>query len=477
MKTKKIAGLMLIAILGGLIAVFAYSHFVKPETKIITARTEQPFAFTNLPAGYDSNELNFIYAAELSVHGVVHVKTQSTRTTYYQNPLYEFFYGERYTEQEPVIGFGSGVIISKEGYIVTNNHVIDKSEKIYVTLNDNREFEAELVGTDPSTDLAVLRIKADNIMPLKWGDSDALRLGEWVMAVGNPYNLTSSVTAGIVSAKGRSLNIIQDDFRIESFIQTDAALNRGNSGGALVNLKGELVGVNTAILSPSGGYAGNSFAVPVAIVRKVVEDLIEFGEVQRAILGVNITDVTTDLAKEENIQALVGVYITGLREDGAAKDAGIKVGDLVSHVNGVEVNSVAELQEQISRYRPKEKITITVIRDNKKKQFDVILRNMQGTTEIVRADDVKNALGATFAKISNRERQNLGISHGVKVTDLGTGKLREAGVRVGFVLTKINEQPVHSVSDIKRIIDSIEGGVYIEGVYPNGEVRYYAFPK
>ncbi len=478
MKTKKILGSLMLAVLGGLIALFAYSLLVDNKPKVITAKTEQPIAFANLPENYDPESMDFTYAAESTVHAVVHVKTQSTRDNNYRNPLYEFFYGDRYrSDPEPVVGFGSGVIVSDDGYIVTNNHVIDNSDKIFVTLNDNREFEAELIGADPSTDLAVIKVKSESLPSIAFGNSDILRLGEWVLAVGNPYNLTSTVTAGIISAKGRSLGIIRDDFRVESFIQTDAALNRGNSGGALVNLKGQLVGINTAIISPSGGYAGNSFAVPVSIVKKVYEDIKEFGQVQRAILGVTIEDVNSELADEIDIKEIQGVYINGLRDDGAAKEAGIQVGDVITSVNGVQVNSVAELQEQISRYRPKEKVTVTLLRKNKKKQIDVVLRNMQGNTNIVRADAVSSALGAKFEEISSSEKQKFGIDHGVKISKIEAGKLKSEGIQEGFIILKINNQPVRSVTDIKQIINSADGGVYIEGIYPNGTVAYYAFAK
>ncbi len=481
MNTKKILGTALIALLGGVVAVFAYTRFFDPGTKIVTAETVQPISFANLPGGgFDASSLDFTVAAENTVHAVVHVKTQSTRNSYYRNPIYEFFYGEKYqADPEPVIGFGSGVIMSEDGYIVTNNHVIDNSDKVYVTLNDNREFEAKLIGADPSTDLAVLKIDAENIHHLKWGNSDNLKLGEWVLAVGNPFNLTSTVTAGIISAKGRNLNIIQDRYRIESFIQTDAALNRGNSGGALVNLKSELVGINTAILSPSGGYSGNSFAVPVSIVQKVVEDLIEYGTVQRALLGVSIRDVNSELIDEEKLKLdeIKGVFVESLSENGAAEDAGIERGDIITAINDIQVNNVAELQEQVSRYRPKEKITVTLLRDNKKKQFEVVLRNMQGNTNVVTADAVNSILGGTFAEISDNEKQSLGVKNGVKIKSLNSGKLKSAGIKEGFIITKINENEVHTVRDINRILGSIEGGVFIEGVYPNGEVEYYAFPK
>jgi Do/DeqQ family serine protease len=387
----------------------------------------------------------------------------------------EFFYGDRYQESQPVVGFGSGVIISKDGYIVTNNHVVAQSEQIFVTLNDKREFEAKMIGTDPSTDIALLKIEGDDFKFIPWGNSDNLQVGEWVLAVGNPFNVTSTVTAGIVSAKGKNIGIIQDQYRIESFIQTDAAVNRGNSGGALVNTNGELIGINTAIISPTGGYAGISFAVPVSIVRKVVLDLIEYGAVQRAILGVSIQEVTADLKKQKGLDKIEGVYVSDVRDNGAAKQAGIEAGDLILEINNVKVNSPGELQEQISRYRPNDKITVLVKRKGKTKQFEATLRNLQGRAEIVSADIFEPVLGARFEELTKKEKEDLGVKNGVRVAELKTGKLRSEGVKEGFVITQINNKTVYTVNELKSILQSINGGVYIEGVYPNGVVAYYAF--
>jgi serine protease Do len=406
MKTKRIISTLVIAFFGAVIGVVTFSMLFEKEPKVIVAE-QNPYEFTRMPENYNPDSFNFTYAAENTIHAVVHVKTESTVNRSYGNPLYEFFFGETYTERQPVVGFGSGVIITNDGYIVTNNHVIDGAEKVYVTLNDKREFEAEIVGADPSTDLALLKVDSKEMPYVRWGDSDELKVGEWVLAVGNPFNLTSTVTAGIVSAKGRNLSIIQDNYRIESFIQTDAALNRGNSGGALVNTRGELVGINTAILSPSGGYAGNSFAVPVSIVKKVVTDLTEFGEVQRAILGVRIVDVNADLAEEHNLKKLAGVYIQGVSESGAAKEAGITEGDVILEVNGVKVNSSAELQEEISKYRPGDKVKILLIRENKEKLFDVKLRNMYGNEKIVRAGETIKLLGASFRELNSVEKNEI----------------------------------------------------------------------
>jgi serine protease Do len=421
----------------------------------------------------DPVNFNFVEAAQKSVEAVVHVKTQSTRQSY--NPIMEFFYGDSYKDSQPVLGFGSGVIVSEDGYIVTNNHVVEGSDKVYVALNDKREYEAKVIGTDPSTDLALLKIDGESFHFIPYGDSDSLMVGEWVLAVGNPFNLTSTVTAGIVSAKGKNIGIIQDQYRMESFIQTDAAVNRGNSGGALVDIRGNLVGITTAIISPSGGYAGISFAVPVSIVRKVVKDLIEFGVVQRAILGVSIQDITADLAKEKNIDKIDGVYISDVRDDGAAKVAGIQAGDIIISINGVHVNSSGELQEQVSRYRPNDKVVVVVKRDGKTKQFDVVLRNLQGQTSIVTAGTFDDILGARFEELNTEERSRLGIKYGVKVAELKSGKLRAEGVKEGFIITQINNKPVYTVDDLDKIIKGTKGGVYIEGIYPNGVIQYYAF--
>ena len=474
MKKRQIFISILAAIIGGLVALLAFSIFVDKNGKSSIAIIRQPVGFTDLRSEPGAGSVDLTYAAEKTIHAVVNVKTQMVRETY-RNPLFEFLYGDSYKNPEPVLGFGSGVIISSDGYIVTNNHVVDNSDKVFVTLNDKREFEAKVIGTDPSTDLALIKIDADELPYIPYGNSDELRVGEWVLAVGNPFTITSTATAGIVSAKGKNLGIIQDQYRIESFIQTDAAVNRGNSGGALVNTRGELVGINTAIISPSGAFAGISFAIPVSIVKKVVADLIEFGVVQRAILGVSIQEIDAELAKQKDISELKGVYVSELREGGAAMDAGILVGDIIMQIDGIEVNSPAELTEQINRYRPGDKVSVTLKRRNKTKQFDVVLRNLQGDTKIVKSEIYDTILGATIVEIDNEVKQSLGIKNGVKIADLGAGKLRAEGVKEGFIITQVNNKDIFSVEELKKIINSIKGGVYIKGIYPNGVIAYYAF--
>jgi len=478
MKNRRFLGTFLAAVFAAMIAVVAYAAFFQPETKIVAVESQPSMKFANLPTDADGDYVDFTYAAEKAVHAVVHVKTKAMRNEYSGNPLYEFFFGDRYYNEQPrpMMGFGSGVIISEDGYIVTNNHVIDDMDEIEVVLNDRRSFKAKVIGTDASTDLALLKIDLDGLPYLTYGNSDELRLGEWVLAVGNPYNLTSTVTAGIVSAKARNLNILRgQQFAIESFIQTDAAVNPGNSGGALVDTRGDLIGVNTAIASRTGAYSGNSFAVPVSIVKKVIGDLMEFGVVQRALIGVEITDVTQELANENNIDEVSGVYISRVTDEGAAKEAGIKEGDVIISVNNIPVNTVSELQDQIIRYRPKDKVDVLVKRDNKEKHFDVVLRNMNGNTEIVKKSETISLLGAGFKPVSDKEKSKLQINHGVKVSDINAGKLMKAGIRKGFIITEINNKKIQNVKDIEEVLENVEGGVYIEGIYPDGVVAYYAF--
>jgi len=463
----------LIAVLGGLVAVFIYALVEKKEPVAVVQ--EQPAArYISLPAGETDAPTDFILAAETAVHAVVHVKTKSVGVST-GNPLYDWFFGYGNAKPEPVVGYGSGVIITSNGYIVTNNHVIEGSQEIEVTLEDKETYDAELIGRDPATDIAVLKIKKDNLPFLKYGNSDALRLGEWVLAIGNPFNLTSTVTAGIISAKARNINILTDQLAIESFIQTDAAVNPGNSGGALVNTRGELVGINAAIASPrTGSFTGYSFAIPVSIVEKVVTDILEYGTVQRAILGVTIAEINADVAKEYKITTMQGVLVTGIREDGAAEKAGIKAFDVVTAINGVRVNSPAELQEQVSRYRPNDRISVTVLRNNRESQFDVVLRNLEGGTGVVKKEAVISSMGASFGEVSRSDMKKLGISNGVRVINVGTGKFRTAGIREGFIITQINNKPVNSAEDIKSILEKTEGGIYVEGIYPDGLIAYYA---
>jgi len=492
MNMKKYLSSFVIAVISAVLAVIVYDALqqegeatklnkqTSEEQRQLTARLEgdsNRTFYANLPSGLDGTATDFTVAADNAVHAVVHVKTKYTRKAQAVNPFFEYFFGEEYyrQQQQPVLGSGSGVIISQDGYIVTNYHVIERSDEIVVALNDKREFDAKVIGTDPGTDLALLKVEMDDLPYMDFGNSDELKVGEWVLAVGNPFNLTSTVTAGIVSAKGRSINIYRDrQAPIESFIQTDAAINRGNSGGALVNLRGELVGINAAISSPTGAYSGYGFAIPATLVRKIVADIIKYGEVQRAVLGVAIQEVTPDLQEQKGLDKIEGVYIPQVIEDGAAEEAGLEDGDVILKVNKVTVNSPAELQEQIGRYRPGESVELTVKREGKKKQYTAVLRNMQGEAKIVKADEILEMLGAKFQELSDRELDRMDISHGVQVVDLQDGLLRRTGIKEGFVITQIQNVEIENVSDIKRLFSRFGKGQLVEvrGTYPGGRYMY-----
>jgi Do/DeqQ family serine protease len=481
MNTRKVFSTFLIAALGGFVSLFVYTRFVQSGKPVISAEQSVPYHFAGYQGNSSAGQVDLTVAAEHCIHSVVHVKTEVTQGQTYYDPFFDFFFGNPSSDSrtQRVAGFGSGVIISADGYIVTNNHVIESADVVTVTLNDKRSFKAKIIGRDPDTDIAVIKIDATDLPYITYGNSDDLKVGEWVLAVGNPYNLTSTVTAGIVSAKARNLSLLvgNSDGRrsqaIESFIQTDAAVNPGNSGGALVNTKGELIGVNTAIASPTGAYSGNSFAVPVTIVRKIVADLVEFGTVQRGLLGVSILDINSDLAKEKNIDKIEGVYVAEVTEDGAAKAEGIQRGDVILTINNIKVNSPSELQEQISRYRPNDKVEILIKRENKEKQITVTLRNMNGTTKYASKNDVLNSLGVQLSELNNNEKRKLGLKAGVKISDIGPGKLKEEGILKGFIILRINNRSVSSADDVNQVLSLAKGVIYIEGVYPNGVVAYY----
>jgi len=468
---------LLVALIGGFVALWTYTQFFD-NPKIVTVQQDQSIRYASLPSTNSGDLPDLTFAAENSVHAVVHIMVTQKGQYYSQNPMLEWFFGDRGSNhQETPIrqGFGSGVIISADGTIVTNNHVIDEADEIKVILNDKREFDAKLVGTDPQTDVAVLKIKANDLPFLRFGNSDDLKLGQWVLAVGNPFNLTSTVTAGIISAKGRNIGINQSLSGIEAFIQTDAAVNPGNSGGALVNIRGELIGINTAIASQTGSYSGYSFAIPAGIVKKAVGDILQYGEVQRALLGVEIRDVTDEIAKKYHLDKIEGVFIAKVQPDGGAELADIKDNDVIISVDGVSVNSAAELQEQVNLHRPGDKVALVIKRDNKKKPFNVTLRNKHGDTEIVKGDTPSDIFGAKFVAVSDRDKEELGIRYGVKIAELGNGKFKDAGIRKGFIITQVNKNAVSEVDELMRIIKKSKGGILVEGIYPNGEVAYYVF--
>ncbi len=485
---KKILGVFVIASIGGLTAL-SLNHFISNSSNIQTSQLEYqiPVKYVKLP-GITTPELavDFTTAAASSVHSVVNVKTTyplETQNQYLYDPFRDLFgyRGQRQPQQAPV-STGSGVIISQDGYIVTNNHVVDGADKIEITLNDKRSYTAEIIGKDPSTDLALLKIKEDELPFIAYGNSDDVKVGEWVLAVGNPFNLNSTVTAGIISAKGRNINIPGNDPNkgstpIESYLQTDAAVNPGNSGGALVNAKGELIGINSAIVSMTGSYTGYSFAIPVNIARKIVADLLEFGEAQRAFIGLSIADLDGKLATEKSINQIKGVYIKGVFAGGAGEEAGIKEGDVITKIGEAEVNNTPELLEQISRYRPGNKINVTLTRNNQEKLLAVVLKNKDNNTDVVTKPkiEVVSTLGASFEEVSSDEKKLLNIENGLKVSKLGAGKLLSAGIKEGFIITSVDKKKISTIEDIKSTLENKKGGVLIEGIYPNGMRAYYGF--
>ena len=478
MKVKGLIGIFIAAIFGGIVAVgISNKIFNQEEAKV---EESQPVAFVNAPKiiAPVGTTLDFTVAAENTVNSVVHIKTEYEIPTNQPNSWFEMFESPNQKAQSS----GSGVIIKDNGYIVTNNHVIEDASNIKVILNSNKSYDAKLVGRDPATDLAILKISASGLPAVPFGNSDQLKIGEWVLAVGNPFSLTSTVTAGIVSAKGRNINLLEVDpdrkiFPIESFIQTDAAVNPGNSGGALVDTYGNLVGINTAIASRTGSYSGYSFAVPSSIVKKVANDIMEFGEVQRAFIGVSISDLNQEVSEELGVDEVSGVYVRGLSQGGAAAEVGIETGDIILKVEGTEVNSVASLQEKVSQYRPGDEIDVLVKRKNQIKDFVVTLRSGEGKTTLSESLDSEKikAEGAWLEAVPEQTLKELSLSNGVKLKRDEEGRFRRAGIRDGFIITKIDKQNVEKPKDVDQLLSAKEGGVLIEGIYPNGTKAYYGF--
>jgi len=466
--------------LGASIALFAYTRIVA-KPLVAVSKDSSKVEVQNARAYLTSlqtqeGQIDFTYAAELTVHAVVHVRTKSMMGTQADNPILEWFYGDRYSKPREVQGFGSGVIISNDGYIITNNHVIENTESVEVTLNDKRTFTAKVVGRDPGSDIALLKIKAENLPFIKYGDSEQLRLGEWVLAVGNPFNLTSTVTAGIVSAKGRKLDLNEGDHRIESFIQTDAALNPGNSGGALVNTKGLLIGITSAIISPNGAYSGNSFAIPVTIVKKVVDDLKEFGQVQRALIGVNIDDIASEEAEKLKLNEVKGVLITRVLNDGSAKEAGLKENDVILKFDGIDVNSVSELQEQVGKHRPGDKATVTYFRSGKENTVPIVLKNQAGNTSVVTAAmDGELVFGARLEELGSSEKNSLELDYGVKVVEINEGKFRDINMKRGYIILTVNGKKVKTAADVREFSNNEKTLKSIGGIQPDGTILNYQF--
>jgi serine protease Do len=403
----------------------------------------------------------------------IHIKTvKEVSGSRYYNPFEEFFNMPRRNPQQEAAG--SGVIISDDGYIATNYHVVEGATEIEVTLDDNRKYDAKLVGEDPTTDLALLKIDEKDLVFIKYGDSDNLQVGEWVLAVGNPFELTSTVTAGIVSAKARNINILRSrDLGVESFIQTDAVVNPGNSGGALVNLQGQLVGINTAIASPTGSYTGYSFAVPVSLVKKVMDDLLEYGAVQRALLGISIRDLNADLAKELGIHETYGVYVAAVNVGSSAEEAGLKAKDIIIAIDDIPVKNVAELQEHVARNRPGDKIRVTFLRDGNEKIVTATLKNIMGEERMYSRNSTMEIQGASITEIEEDLKKKLDLDGGVQLNDIGSGKWKEAGIQNGFIITSIDKREIKTINDLMGALANKTGGILIGGVYPDGEEGYY----
>ncbi|MEE1206698.1 MAG: Do family serine endopeptidase [Muribaculaceae bacterium] len=447
---------------------------------------------------------DFTRTAENTVNGVVSVKSYATPRMrqmqgygdgdFFADP-FEFFFGmpqQRQPRQQPQqqkpqqrqTGLGSGVIISEDGYIVTNNHVIADAERLEVTLNDNRNFNATVIGADPTSDLALIKIDAPDLHVIPMGNSDSLRVGEWVLAVGNPFGFTSTVTSGIVSAKARNISTTTrtpSSGNIESYIQTDAAVNHGNSGGALVNLKGELVGINTAIYSQNGSYVGCSFAIPTSIVNKVIDDLKTYGTVQRAYLGVSFVELTPELVSEKKITGTTtGIYVAEVADRSAAKEAGLKEGDVITAVNGIPTPNTASMQEAIAKFSPGDRVELRFVRDGKTETRTVTLRNRRGDTEVTRPASLTD-LGCAFTKVPAERLEQLEISHGVAVTGLEDGRVKDSGIRDGFIILVINGQRVSTPEDVEKLYNAImksddDKVMYIKGIYPTGKRGFYAVP-
>lgn len=494
----------------GVAVAFGHNNSSSEQQNEVTTDQEQTASVStqqsnNIKAALPINADDFMTAAEQTVNGVVSVKSFATPQTrqqpiygggYSGDPFFDFFFGSPRQQQQPrqqeqpkqqQLGLGSGVIISADGYIVTNNHVIADAERLEVTLNDNRNYDATVIGADPITDLALIKIEAPDLHVIPMGKSEDLRVGQWVLAVGNPFGFTSTVTSGIVSAKARNISTTMrapSGGNIEAYIQTDAALNSGNSGGALVNLNGELVGINTAIYSQTGTYAGCSFAIPTSIVEKVISDLKAFGTVQRAFLGIAYSEVTPELVTEKEIKGTnSGIFVGRVEDRSAALEAGLQEGDVIVTFGGKPTRTTAEMQEAITAHSPGDKVKIEYYRQGKKQSTTATLRNNHGDTGITRADN-ENSLGVTFRELDSETASRLNIRNGVVATDIqSSGRFATAGIRDGFIIVSINGTRVSTPSEITSIYKSIaksgagqEKVLFISGLYPTGKAAYYAVP-
>lgn len=488
MKFKNIFLIVAISVATSLLSIWGYGTWLHNQSTTLQNDGKVPVNYAgffnnkNVPTGIP----DFTAAAESATPTVVHIKTKikggtvSSKSNPFgdmfgdNDPFFQFFGGPRSMTMPDQQASGSGVIISSDGYIVTNNHVIDGASDINVTLSNRKSYKATVVGADPNTDLAVLKVNETNLPYMLYGNSDDVKLGQWVMAVGYPLTLDVTVTAGIISAKSRSIGINKSDRAIESFLQTDAAVNPGNSGGALINTNGELIGINSAIASPTGSYAGYSYAIPVNIVKKAVTDLIKFGAVQRAYIGIQYPreDLTDDQKRQEGIKDGPGVYVMDVADDGAAKNAGLKKGDFVTKLNGVQVNSGPELQEQVANYKPGDKIDITYVRDGKESTISVVLKNKSGNYQVVKNTTAFDNLGADIATVDKQTAQKNNITGGVQVKKIGSGLLKNTRIQEGFIITSVDGQDVNNLDDLKNILNNAHGTVRLEGVYPGYDGTY-----
>ena len=468
---------LLSALAGGLTAYAVVNNMASDNVSVgQTSGDGAMFRTVNLS---QDNWPDFTYAAESAVDAVVYVKVTSTQTMQ-QAPssIFDYFFGFPQggaPQQRERVGSGSGVIIREDGYIVTNNHVIDGATKIEVTLNNNQTYPATLVGTDPATDVALLKIEAEGLPIIPFGDSDKLRLGEWVIAIGSPYDLRSTITAGIVSAKSRSMPNYSGEFKIESFIQTDAAVNPGNSGGALVDKAGNLVGINTAIYSQTGSYAGYSFAVPVNIVKKIAYDLMDFGSVKRAVLGVSMKPLDDKISEELKLSSRNGVYISEVSKSGAADKAGIKAGDVLVAIDSVKITTPASVQETVSRFSPGDKAVVTVLRDGKELDLDVTFKGTSQENGTLSDDGSIAFYGSSIRSADEKTLEKYGLKNGVEIVELGPGKLMEAGAVEGFIIQYVNDHPVKTPQEVIDIVKKSKRAVFIEGVTPSGRTGYFGF--
>ena len=422
------------------------------------------------------NAPDFVDAAENSVDAVVHIMTKVVKQSNTYDDFFGALFGQLYgypgqTRNNTMVAYGSGVVLTPDGYIVTNNHVVEGADEVEVTFNNKVKKTAVIIGTDPTTDLALIKVEASGLPYLTFGDSDNVRIGEWVLAVGNPFNLTSTVTAGIVSAKARNLSILGEGTSVESFIQTDAAVNPGNSGGALVNTKGELIGINAAIASHTGSYEGYSFAIPSNIVRKVVDDLLLYGETQRGYIGIYPVELTQELAQKEGLEDIEGVYVAEVTEGGAAKMAGVEKGDVLTAINGKKVNTVTQMMETVRQYRPGDKVKIEVNRNGRHHTYDLTLLNEAGNVNVIKKGDAfyNNEFGLMLQPISQNDMNRLNIRNGLKIVEIRQGRFMNSGVPVDFVITKVNGYGVNSKTDLENALKSNRSRrTTIEGVFPNG---------